>query len=255
ASSKLSDYTIKAPFDGIVTNVVSISGYDASANTVLATVITPQQIAEISLNEVDAANVKIGQKATLTFDAVSDLTITGSVAQIDTIGTVSQGVVSYGAKIAMDTQDDKIKPGMSVSANIIINAKADVLLVPNSAVKASGSSSYVEVISGVTSSTPTAEDGSVASPSGTNKVTVEIGLSNDTYTEITSGLKEGDLVVEKSVISTGDTTKTQTNSLMQLFGGGGRTSNNATKSSASASKSTGGSNASSGNMGGPPLGM
>ncbi|MFA6919418.1 MAG: biotin/lipoyl-binding protein, partial [Patescibacteria group bacterium] len=61
ASSKLSDYTIKAPFDGIVTNVVSISGYDASANTVLATVITPQQIAEISLNEVDAANVKMGQ--------------------------------------------------------------------------------------------------------------------------------------------------------------------------------------------------
>jgi HlyD family secretion protein len=143
---------------------------------------------------------------------------------------------------------------MSVSANIIINAKADVLLVPNSAVKTSGSSSYVEVISGVTSSTPTAEDGSVASPLGTDKITVEIGLSNDTYTEIISGLKEGDSVVEKSVISTGDTTKTQTNSLMQLFGGG-RTGNNATKSGASAVKSTGGSSATSGNMGSPPPGM
>lgn len=255
AQSKLMDYTIKAPFDGIVTSIVSVSGYTASANTVLATVITKQQIADVTLNEVDAANVTVDQKATLTFDAVTDLSLTGKVVQMDTIGTVSQGVVSYGAKIALDTQDDKIKPGMSVSADIILEAKADVLLVPNSAIKTSGTSSYVEVVNGVNSSTPTASDGSVSASSGIKKVTVEIGISNDTYTEITSGLNEGDLVVEKSVISTSATATTQTNSLMQLFGASGRVGNKTTASGTKSASGTTGSSGASSDLGGPPPGM
>jgi len=258
AQSKLSDYTIKATFDGIVTDIVNVSGYTASANTILATVITKQRIAEISLNEVDAANVKVGQKAILTFDAVSDLNITGNVVQVDTIGTVSQGVVSYGAKIALDTQDDRVKPGMSASANIILNAKADILLVPSSAIKNSGNSSYVEVLRGATSSTPTANDGSVAANAGIlTQVTVETGISDDTYTEIISGLNVGDLVVEKTVIASASTATSQTKSLMQLFGGGGRTSGSSSgikSSSGATSKSSSGSS-SGGEFSGPPPGM
>ncbi len=258
AQSKLSDYTIKATFDGIVTGIVSVSGYTASANTVLATVITKQQIANISLNEVDATNVKVGQKATLTFDAVSDLSITGNVVQMDAIGTVSQGVVSYGAKIALDTQDDRIKPGMSASANIILNAKADIVLVPSSAIKTSGSSSYVEVLKGVTSSMPIASDGSVSANAGNlTQATIETGISDDTYTEVISGLNVGDLVVTKIVISTASTATSQTKSLMQLFGGGGRTSGSSSgikSSSGTTNKSSSGSS-SGGDFSGPPPGM
>ena len=56
-------------------------------------------------------------------------------SQIDAIGTVSQGVVSYNVQITFDTQDSRIKPGMSASVNIITNTQQNVLTVPNSAVK------------------------------------------------------------------------------------------------------------------------
>ncbi|MDD2697118.1 MAG: efflux RND transporter periplasmic adaptor subunit, partial [Candidatus Pacebacteria bacterium] len=146
AESKLADYSIYSPFDGIVASINVENGDSVSGSTVLVNLITRQKIAEISLNEVDAANVKVGQKATLTFDALSDVTLTGKVSDVDTVGTVSQGVVSYGVKIVFDTQDDRVKSGMSVTADIITDSKQDVLLVPNSAVKSQGSSSYVELV-------------------------------------------------------------------------------------------------------------
>src|SRR5207248_903868 len=84
-------------------------------------------------------------KATLTFDAIPDLTISGTVAEIDSLGTVSQGVVTYNVKISFDTQDSRIKGAMSVSAAIITEVKQDVLVVLNSAVKSSSGASYVEM--------------------------------------------------------------------------------------------------------------
>jgi HlyD family secretion protein len=72
----------------------------------------------------------MGQKVTMTFDAIPDLTMTGTVAEIDTLGTVTQGVVSYTVKIAFDTDNTDVKPGMTVSAMIITNTKIDVCKVP-----------------------------------------------------------------------------------------------------------------------------
>ncbi len=94
ASSALADYSLRAPFDGILASVDINKGDSVSSGKVAATIITAQKIATITLNEVDAAKVKAGQKATLTFDAVEDLSITGAVAEVDTLGTVSSGVVS-----------------------------------------------------------------------------------------------------------------------------------------------------------------
>ncbi len=143
--TKLADYVIYAPFAGIITAVDAKKGDSVSSGTTLTTLITHQKIAEISLNEVDAAKVKVGQKVTLTFDAIEGLSITGEVAEIDTLGTVSQGVVNYAVKIVFDTQDERVKSGMSVSATIITEVKQDVLLVPNAAVK-SNNEQYVEVL-------------------------------------------------------------------------------------------------------------
>lgn len=136
-------YNIRAPFDGILAKL-NIKVGDTAADTV-GVFITKQKVAEITLNEVDIANIKVGQPVTLTFDAVDGLTATGTVASIDLVGTVSQGVVSYTTQIAFDTTDERIKPGMSVSATIITKNKSNVLLVPSSAVKSKGGEKYVEV--------------------------------------------------------------------------------------------------------------
>lgn len=65
-----------------------------SANSVIGVLLSPQKIAEISLSEVDISKVKISQKAALSFGVVPNLSITDQVSNIDTIGSISQGIVS-----------------------------------------------------------------------------------------------------------------------------------------------------------------
>lgn len=197
AQEKLSDYTFRAPFDGVIAKLAVKKGDSVSANGSIGTYISKQRIAEISLNEVDIAKVRANQKATLTFDAVPGLSISGSVAQIDTVGTLSQGVVSYIVKIGFDTQDERVRPGMTISAHIIIDAKTQILSVPNSAVKSQGQTHFVEVVDPaniVSASKRTARAG-VLLLQPIRRQEVEIGSSNDEATEIVSGLSEGDTVV------------------------------------------------------------
>jgi HlyD family secretion protein len=211
-----SDYFIRAPFDGIIASVEGKKGQNVSSGATIATLITKQKIAEISLNEVDVAKVKVGQKATLTFDALEELTITGSVLEVDLVGTVSQGVVNYIVKIGFDIDDEQVRPGMTVSADIISEMKQDVLMVPNGAVKNQGNITYIETFS---EALPISQDNQ-GSPSSVppEQLQVETGLSNDTHTEIISGLNEGDLVVIRTI--TGPTT-TATTAAPSLFGSGG----------------------------------
>ncbi len=204
--AKINDYVIHASFAGVIAKVNVKKGDSVSSGTALATLITRQKIAEISLNEVDMAKVKVGQKANLTFDAIENLNISGEVAEIDTIGTVSQGVVNYGVKIVFDTQDERVKSGMSVSVSIITDVKQNVLLVPNAAVKSNGEQ-YIEVLE---NNVP-------------RNQTVETGLSNDTMTEIVSGLKEGEKVVTQTITANSTTqTQTQSSTGFRMPGLGGR---------------------------------
>lgn len=197
---------LTAPFDGVVAAVDFAAGDKMTAGSTFATIITQQRVAKITLNEVDVAKIKLGQKATMTFDAIPDLQMTGSVAQIDTLGTVSQGVVSYNVQIALDTSDDRIKPGMSVSANVITDVAADTLSVPSSAVKSNAAGSYVQIL------------GSNGQPQ--NKA-VQVGISDDTNTQILSGLNEGDQVVTQTITSAKTTTAATTGSVIPGLGGGG----------------------------------
>lgn len=220
AKANLQDYYIRVPFDGVLAKV-SVKKLDTiGSGTSVATLITTQKVAEISLNEVDVSKVKVGQKATLTFDAIPDLTITGLVAEIDSIGTVSQGVVTYNVKITFDTQDDRIKPGMSISSSIITDVRQDVLVVANSAIKLQNNTSYVEIFDPALVGSDSSQG--VVSPIAPIKQTVETGLSNDTETEIVSGLKEKDQVVIKTI---NPTTATANSTTPSLFGsaGGNRT--------------------------------
>ena len=216
AREKLADYVIRAPFDGTIATL-DVKKYDpVSSATAVATLITKQKLAEVSLNEVDASKVKVGQKVNLTFDAIENLGITGSVAEIDTIGAVAQGVVTYNVTIGFDTQDERVKSGMSVSAAIITEAKPDVLLVPNSAVKIEGGESYVEVFDA-----PIAESGGnqgVTSAMLPSRLMVEVGLSNDISTEIISGLAEGGQIVTRTIQAS---TQTAAQTAPSLFPTGG----------------------------------
>lgn len=200
AKEKLSDYYIRAPFDGIITKLAAKVGDTAPSPA--ATLITAKKLAEISLNEVDVAKVRVGQKTTLTFDAIPDLTISGEVANIDMIGAISQGVVTYTITIGFDTQDERVKSGMSVSAAIITNVKQNVILVSNSAVKTNNNAQSVEIlVSGIPQSKQ-----------------VVMGIFNDTMTEIISGIAEGEAVITQTITASATQTQTTQNSSFRIPG-------------------------------------
>jgi HlyD family secretion protein len=187
AKENLANYYIRAPFDGTLAALDLKKGDSVSSGSSVGTFIADQKIAEITLNEVDAAKVKVGNKATVAFDAIDGLSISGEVAEVDSIGSVSQGVVSYSLKISFDIQDERIKPGMSVTVSIITDSKSDILIIPSSAIKTENNSSYVEIKTG---------DSSVL------KKQIETGISDDENTEVISGLNENEEIIEKTTTST-----------------------------------------------------
>ncbi|HVY72879.1 MAG TPA: efflux RND transporter periplasmic adaptor subunit [Candidatus Paceibacterota bacterium] len=190
--SDLANYTIVAPFAGTLSAVDATVG-DTAGSAAIATIISHSQVADLELNEVDAAKVKPGQKATLTFDAIEDLTLVGTVASVDAVGTVSQGVVSYKVEITFDTQDARIKPGMTVNAAIQTGVVQDALVVPTSAVKTQAGQSYVQVFA-----TPITDTGGavgIVSDTLPEMIPVVTGASDDTNIQIVSGLSEGQQIV------------------------------------------------------------
>ena len=201
----LANDLVKAPIDGVVAALPVVLQQTVSTGTKVATIISSAQMAVISLNEVDSSKVKVGQQVTLTFDALPDLTMTGHVATVDSIGTVTQGVVNYTVDITLDTVNDQVKPGMSVNANILTAVDQNVLLVPSAAVTTTGNNSTVQVlVNGVPKTVP-----------------VQVGMSNDTDTEITSGLNAGDNVVTQTISATSaKTTTSSSTSAFSILGGG-----------------------------------
>ena len=205
--ANLANYYIYAPFDGTLGKITAQVGTQVSSGTSIATIVTTKDICTIPVNEIDAANVQAGQKVVLTFNALPDLTVAGQVATIDPIGTVTSGVVTYNVQISFDTQDVRVKPGMSINAAIITNAVQNVLIVPNSAIKTQGTTKYVQVlVNGIPQIQP-----------------VTVGISNSTSTQILSGINAGDKIVTQT-ITTGTTTAATTTSTTRipgLTGGGG----------------------------------
>jgi HlyD family secretion protein len=149
AQQTLSNYTITAPFDGVMASVtgdIGVSAVMASSNssTALGTIVTDKKMAQITLNESDIVKVRLGQKAKVTFDAIDGLVVEGTIVEINTLGTVTSGVVSYKVKVAFNTDDIRILPNMSVAVDILTDNKDNILYLPSQAVKRDGEGYYVE---------------------------------------------------------------------------------------------------------------
>lgn len=202
---------VKAPISGTVNEINIKNGDDLGKSGTATTKVTPIIIgdlntlkAQVQVNEVDIPNVSLDQKVMLKFEAIDGFTATGKVEKIDSLGTIAQNVVTYNVTIGLDSLDQRIKPEMSVSASIITGIKQDVITVSNSAIKMQGESNYVEILN--EGDTP-------------KQVNVEIGVANNTETEIISGLKEGDKVVTQTINSNSNT-NTNSGSTNRSSGGG-----------------------------------
>ena len=186
-------------------NTSSGSTSDTSTSNKVASITTDAApLLSFNLTEIDIGNVKVGDKATITLDALSNKTYTGKVISIDTVGTTSSGVTNYPVVIQLDNKVDGIYPNMSASAAIITQIKNDVLVVPLSAVQTLNGESTVRVLN----------RGNMES------VLVQTGISNSTHIEIVSGLTEGEAVVT-GTNTTSTSRTTTTGSSASPFGIGG----------------------------------
>ena len=184
------DYTITAPISGqVITKSTkagdNISRSSSSGATTMAVIYDLSQMTfEMSVDELDVRKVEVGQKVTVTADAVEGKTFTGTVTNVSLESSQSNGVTNYPVTVTLD-EVGELLPGMNVDGVITLKESEDTLMIPVDALRR-GNRVYVK------DDTVTEPQGNV--PAGFRSVEVETGITSEDYVEILSGLSEGDEV-------------------------------------------------------------
>ena len=185
----MNNYTITAPISGTIIEKDAKAGDAVKAGDTLCIVYDLSYLEmNINVDELQISSISVGQKVQITADAVPDKTYVGTVTRVSMKGASNGGTTTYPVSIRIDDTDG-LRPGMNANAEIVV-AKADnALVVPNAAVVRG---SYVLV----TKDSPSAANADTAmeAPEGFVYVPVKTGVSNDDYTQIVSGIQEGDTI-------------------------------------------------------------
>lgn len=145
---------------------------------------------EMKISELDVNKIMEGQEVSVTASAVEGRTYTGVVDQVRLSGVTVSGMTSYPVKVLLREHED-LKPGMNVSADVIVEKVGTVLSVPVEAVKQGAQSPYVMVAAqGALDS-----EGRVTDLNRLERRDVTLGRNDESYIEITGGLAEGEVVV------------------------------------------------------------
>lgn len=180
-AAQLSQLRLVSPVDGTVTAVNGSVGETLSPNSVLISILPAAKLqVGVNLSEDNVAKVAVGQQVSISLDAFPGSIWQGAVTKIDPAQTVIGGAVYYKTTVVFAQQDSRIKSGMTANVLIQTGAASSTLVVPASAVQASGAGAHVQLY----------QDGSVSDRP------VALGLKGqDGMIEITSGLSEGEVVV------------------------------------------------------------
>lgn len=225
AKNELDKYNIYSPIDGILTlNDLKAGDVLKSGDVIGYTADYAHMQFEISIDELDISKIKVGQSTNVTIDALTETgakPISGSVSKVAIEGTSTNGVTTYPVIIKIDKADN-LKSGMNANAEILIEQRSDTLYVPIQAVNKRGGKSfvYVKKQEGSTDTTKNSAAGNNTSNGSQKNVrqsqyanaemkTVEIGINNDEFIEIISGVKEGEIVILPSTSTNQTSTQTQ----------------------------------------------
>lgn len=186
AKIRLSYSVLRAPFSGVITYVSTQEG-----ETVVAGLNAPQFVKILDesrvenwiyIDETDIGHVSAGMTVTFSVDAYPQLSLRGKIEKIYPAPVIQNNVVYYIAVVRIVEHTSKLHLKMTTHNRIHVRTVGNVLVVPNSAVKFMDGH-YVVKLKGA---------------KGDGYVKVEVGVSDDAFTEIKKGLKEGDVVLYKS---------------------------------------------------------
>jgi HlyD family secretion protein len=182
AQLRLENATIVAPFDGIIATVHVIAGQSATAATTAISIIDREPLhLDLKLSENDIVLVQNGDSAELSIDALPDWQQIGTITSISPAADTSSGIAAYRARIDFTDGDARVLVGMTANASIVVEERNDILVIPNSALLPKGTGRVVQI---------RGADGQIT------EIDVTTGLSDGIYSEVLSGLEEGQEIIE-----------------------------------------------------------
>jgi HlyD family secretion protein len=233
---------IRSPVDGVVIQRAVELGQTVASSFNTPTIfqiandMTKMQI-DSNVAEADIGGVVEGQNVDFTVDAYPTRTFHGQVTQVRNSPITVNNVVTYDTVISVTNADYKLKPGMTANVSIIVAQREDALKIPNVALRFRPPDSAVVLTNAVGGMTQT---NNVAAGMGQHKsknnrgvrtvyvlagdaaapqlkaMQIKTGITDGIFTEITTGLNEGDKVVS----SVAQADAQNSNSTSSPFGGG-----------------------------------
>ena len=183
--------TIRSPMDGLVLSRDVEVGDAVSSILVLGSqatlVMTLGDVSEVyvlgKVDEADIGRVYMGQRARIVVESFKDKSFAGKVTKISPLGKEKDNVTTFEVRVSIQNPGGELKTNMTANAEIILEEKKSVLIVPESAVLYDKERK------------PSLEVPDPRADGGKRKITVKLGISNGVKTELVEGLKEGDKVV------------------------------------------------------------
>lgn len=185
---ELSYATIVSPLDGVVlSRNVDVGSAVASVVSTMGTLLmtlgdTREMHVVGDVDESDVGLIREGMPARISVESFPDRKFQGSVKKISPLGTEKEKIMNFEVEIAIDKTDIPLRSNMTADAEIIVEKHEKVLLVPQNAIRYKRDQSFVEM--------PDSKD-----QTGKRAVNVTLGISGTNFSELLSGLKEGDQVI------------------------------------------------------------
>jgi HlyD family secretion protein len=197
AAQELAKYTLTASFDGVVSRVdVEIGSLVSPGLPVVQLVdIDPLRV-KVDVDEIDIRRISPGMGATVSIDALNNVELPAAIDRIALVGTNNGGIVTYPVEVALSNTDSRVRPGMTSEAEVVVDSRDDVLVVPNEFVRLERrlNRAFVNLVQ---------PDGSL------REIEIELGLQGTDTSEVLSGLQAGDVIAAN----------TSGQSLSSFFGG------------------------------------
>lgn len=189
AKNTLSLLTVEAPSPGIAIirknyytrNKYQIDDQIWPSNPLIGLPDLSEMKAQVQINEIDIAKVKVGQKTSVTLDAYPDTSFTGKIIEIATLAhnkSNEEKVKVFDVVVLINGQDERLLPGLTISCDIIVNELPDVISIPLAALFEQEGTPIVY-----------RQEGSRFVPQP-----VKVGEENDTHVIVQEGIKAGEII-------------------------------------------------------------
>lgn len=176
---------LRAPIDGTIAemNLKLAEAPDTTLPDVVLADLTSFYV-DVTVDEIDVAQLDVGQDVALTLDALPDLELTGSIQTISPLSTEEAAVTSYNVRITTPASDPRVRAGMSANADITVDRKDAALVVPRRAVRTEGGQLLLDMP--VDQSLCTADPATLPPLPELRTVEIETGLRNESVIEVIS---------------------------------------------------------------------